>query len=73
MSNSKAEQEQRRSYKKPKEIIPSIKRVCLKCQAEFDSDGLRICPMCTESNAKVGKRIGYGGSYSTAANSSRKD
>lgn len=31
------------------------KRVCLRCDSEFPSDGIynRICPNCRESNANV--------------------
>ena len=28
----------------------SVDRRCLKCQETFSSDGLRICPECTEVN-----------------------
>ena len=32
-----------------------IKRVCLRCDREFMSDGIynRICPNCRESNANI--------------------
>jgi Zn finger protein HypA/HybF involved in hydrogenase expression len=43
----------RKKGRKPKK---KIKRVCLRCDRAFISDGLynRVCPKCTEKNAEIG-------------------
>lgn len=41
-------------YGKPPAMLGPVKvRSCLKCRKEFNSDGLRICPECTEENQKT--------------------
>lgn len=36
-------------------------RVCLRCDAKFESRGLRICPTCTKKNLRVPARVDKGG------------
>jgi len=36
--------------KKPKPVLETKIRTCLKCQKEFESGGNRICPACTQKN-----------------------
>ena len=46
---------ERSPYEYSKRLIPVVKRVCLRCNKEFNSDGNRLCKRCNELNKNCSK------------------